>query len=105
VIAEDHFWCAVCDALALDDLRDVDYAQRLGRVEELNARVARALAQHTGADALAALERVGAPVAPALTPEAAQQPDGFPARLAHHRPRARERAPALDEHHAQPWPD
>ena len=80
VIAEDHFWAAVCDTLALDDVRDVAYAQRLSRVEALNERVADALARMQSSDTLAALERVGAPVAPTLTPETAQQPDGFPAR-------------------------
>jgi len=103
VIAEDHFWAAVCDAVGLHELRDIAYADRLSRVEELNDRVAGALDGMTSDDALRALGAAGAPVAPVLTPEAAVQPDGFPAQLAQHSTRTRGRAPELDEHHDDPW--
>jgi crotonobetainyl-CoA:carnitine CoA-transferase CaiB-like acyl-CoA transferase len=103
VIAEDHFWAAVCDAIGLPELRDVAYTDRLSRVEELNDRVAGALGNIASDDALRALRAAGAPVAPVLTPETATRPDGFPAQLAMHSTRPRRRAPDLDEHHGNPW--
>ena len=103
VIAEDHFWAAVCDALGLEELRSIAYVDRLGRVEELNDRVGDALARVASADALRALRAAGAPVAPVLRPEEAPRRDGFPARLAVHEPRARGGAPAVDEHREDPW--
>jgi crotonobetainyl-CoA:carnitine CoA-transferase CaiB-like acyl-CoA transferase len=103
VIAEDHFWAAVCDALALGSLRSIGYAERLGRVEELNGRVADALSKMTGDNALAALSAAGAPVAPVLAPEEVQVPEGFAAHLSVHSVRARERAPDIDEHRDDPW--
>lgn len=69
VIAEDHFWRAVCDALGIDALRDLPYAGRLDRVLECNERVADALAKITAADAVTRLEDSGAPVSPVLRPE------------------------------------
>jgi crotonobetainyl-CoA:carnitine CoA-transferase CaiB-like acyl-CoA transferase len=102
VIAEDHFWKAVCDALALADLRALTYAARLDRVEECNARVAAAIASLGCADVLDRLASAGAPVAPVLTAEEmVAEPQfvargiverdadgaprlGFPARLMHH---------------------
>jgi crotonobetainyl-CoA:carnitine CoA-transferase CaiB-like acyl-CoA transferase len=103
VIAEDHFWTAVCDALGLDDVRTVAYAERLARVAELNGRVADALASMPGDAALQALSETGAPAAPVLVPEAVVLPDGFPAKLGVHPLVTRGRAPQIDEHRASPW--
>jgi len=103
VIAEDHFWTAVCDALGLDDVRSLAYAQRLGRVAELNARVADTMSTLAGDEALRALSAAGAPVAPVLTPEEVVLPDGFPARLDAHELVTRGRAPQIDEHRDGPW--
>jgi crotonobetainyl-CoA:carnitine CoA-transferase CaiB-like acyl-CoA transferase len=69
VIAEDHFWRAVCDALDIAALRDLTYAERLDRVIECNERVADALAKIAASDAVRRLEAAGAPVAPVLRPE------------------------------------
>jgi crotonobetainyl-CoA:carnitine CoA-transferase CaiB-like acyl-CoA transferase len=80
VIAEDHFWAAVCDALGLGDVRDLAYGERLDRVEECNARVAGAIAALTTADALDRLVRAGAPVAPVLAPEEVVSEPQFVAR-------------------------
>jgi crotonobetainyl-CoA:carnitine CoA-transferase CaiB-like acyl-CoA transferase len=103
VIAEDHFWTAVCDALGLEELRDVAYMDRLPRVAELNDRVGRALASMPSEDAFAKLRDAGAPVAPVLLPEAVDHAEGFPARFAVHQPVARARVPELDEHRTDPW--
>ena len=103
VIAENHFWAAVCDALGIAHLRDLTYEERLDRVEECNAAVADGIARRTHDDAFAALRESGAPVAPVLTPEEATQPETFPARLTHHPPRVRSAAPERDEHRANPW--
>jgi crotonobetainyl-CoA:carnitine CoA-transferase CaiB-like acyl-CoA transferase len=69
VIAEDHFWRAVCDALGIDALRDLTYVERLDRVVECNERVAESLTKIDSADAVARLTDAGAPVAPVLRPE------------------------------------
>ena len=103
VIAEDHFWTAVCDALGLDDLRSIAYVERLSRVEALNERVGAAVAALPSAEALRALQDAGAPVAPVLRPEDAPRRDGFPARFGVHAPTPRASAPAIDEHRNDPW--
>ena len=75
VISEDHFWTAVCDALEIEGLRDLHYAQRLAQVEECNAAVAAAVARLDRDAAIARLADAGAPVAPVLTPsEAGRNP-------------------------------
>lgn len=102
VLAEDHLWRSVCDALGLDDLRDVVYADRLGCIARCNDAVARALGALARDDALARLTAEGAPATAVLTPTEmaehphlrargviAEQPDGrrrvgFPAVLRHH---------------------
>ncbi|MCU1426578.1 MAG: uctC [Actinomycetia bacterium] len=105
VIAEDHLWAAVCDGLRLPSLRDIAYAQRLDQVEALNAAIAGAVAATDRDDAIASLQRAGAPVAAVLDAEEAIGTDGFPAVLAAHAVRARGVAPGVDEHQSSPWPD
>ena len=68
VIAEDHFWAAVCDALGLAELAALTYGERLDRIDECNAAVAGAIADLDRDAAVARLTAAGAPVAPALTP-------------------------------------
>lgn len=114
VIAEDHFWQAVCDALGLDALHDLSYPQRLRRVEECNRAVATAIAALDADDARRRLTDAGAPVAPVLTPHEAgglphfrargvfvEERDGtrrvgFPAVLHVHPPRRPGPIPDLD---------
>jgi crotonobetainyl-CoA:carnitine CoA-transferase CaiB-like acyl-CoA transferase len=111
VIAEDHFWKAVCDALAIDDLASLTYVERLRAVEKCNDAVAAKIAMLSFDDALARLEAAGAPVTPVLTPVEmgsiehfrargviAEEGDGtrrvaFPAKLTAHPPRAPGPAP------------
>jgi crotonobetainyl-CoA:carnitine CoA-transferase CaiB-like acyl-CoA transferase len=81
----------------------VPYAERLGRVDELNRRVGDALARLPAPDALAALERAGAPVAPVLRPEDVERREGFPARFAHDPSGSRGPVPSVDQHRDDPW--
>lgn len=75
VIAEDHFWRAVCDALGIDALGTLSFAERNARVEECNDAIAVALAALPRDVALARLAEVRAPVAPVLAPsEMASEP-------------------------------
>jgi crotonobetainyl-CoA:carnitine CoA-transferase CaiB-like acyl-CoA transferase len=69
VIAEDHFWNAVCRALGIDDLASLAYAERLRAVEQCNDAVAAKIAALPFDDVLARLEAAGAPVTPVLTPD------------------------------------
>jgi len=113
VIAEDHFWTAVCDALGLDALRTLRHYERLDRYEECQAAVAGACASLRRDDAVERLAARGAPVAPVLTPDemaaheqfrsrAVVVPDtdgeprlGFPARLERHPSRPPGPSPAV----------
>jgi crotonobetainyl-CoA:carnitine CoA-transferase CaiB-like acyl-CoA transferase len=115
VIAEDHFWRAVCDALELVELADLTYVERLGKVEACNDAVARQLANIPRDDALSRLIAAGAPVTPVLTPDEmgadpnfrgrgviVEDPDGgrrvaFPAVLHSHPPRPPGAAPPLPD--------
>jgi crotonobetainyl-CoA:carnitine CoA-transferase CaiB-like acyl-CoA transferase len=80
VISEDHFWAAVCDALEIEGLRDLTYAQRLAQVEACNAAVATAVARLERDTAIARLVDAGAPVAPVLTPSESGRHAQFRAR-------------------------
>lgn len=113
VIAEDHFWQAVCDTLELSALRDLSHLERLARLGECDAALRGALAVLDRDDAITRLAAAGAPVAPVLTPEEAggheqfrsrgvfvEEPDGrlragFPAQLTVHPPRPPGPAPDL----------
>jgi crotonobetainyl-CoA:carnitine CoA-transferase CaiB-like acyl-CoA transferase len=69
VIAEDHFWRAVCDGLGIEGLGALKYFERLDRFEECQSAVVDAcvsLARDVVVERLAA---AGAPVTPILTPE------------------------------------
>jgi crotonobetainyl-CoA:carnitine CoA-transferase CaiB-like acyl-CoA transferase len=103
VIAEDHFWDVVCDALGIESLRGLSYERRNDRVEECNNAVAHAVASMSFDDALQALRATGAPVAPVLTAEEAVHPDGFPAKFANHQPRSRGATPEPDGDRFDPW--
>lgn len=118
-ITEAHFWSAICDALGLDDVRELSLAEQLDRAEELRARIAAAVAALTRAEALARFRATGAPAAPVHDRAAMladphlrargtviDGPDGRPA-LAHpvrfvaHPARGPAPPPRLDEHHGQ----
>jgi crotonobetainyl-CoA:carnitine CoA-transferase CaiB-like acyl-CoA transferase len=69
VIAEDHFWKAVCDGLGIERLGDLAYFDRLDRYEECQRAVADACAAVPRDLAVERLTAAGAPVTPVLTPE------------------------------------
>ena len=69
VIAEDHFWKAVCDALAIEGLGGLGYFERLDRFEECQGAVIAACARLPREVAVERLAAAGAPVTPVLTPE------------------------------------
>jgi crotonobetainyl-CoA:carnitine CoA-transferase CaiB-like acyl-CoA transferase len=67
VISEDHFWGALARTLGLDDVAGLPFADRLARTEELNARVAAAIATRQRDDLVEELFATGAPVSPVLS--------------------------------------
>jgi len=69
VIAEDHFWKAVCAGLGIAGLGELGYFDRLDRFEECQAAVSAACAALPRDVAVARLTAAGAPVTPVLTPE------------------------------------
>jgi crotonobetainyl-CoA:carnitine CoA-transferase CaiB-like acyl-CoA transferase len=71
VLAEQRLWDAICAGLGVGDLAGLDFASRMARADEVNARFAREIATLDAETALARLDASGAPVSPVLTPEAA----------------------------------
>ncbi len=69
VIAEDHFWDAVCDALGFPELAGLGHFERLDRFEECQGAVVDACAALSRDEAVQRLTAAGAPVTPVLTPE------------------------------------
>jgi crotonobetainyl-CoA:carnitine CoA-transferase CaiB-like acyl-CoA transferase len=80
VIAEDHFWRAVCDTLGIGTLRALSHIERLERLGECDAAIRGALAGIDCDDAITRLAAAGAPVAPVLTPEEAGRHEQFRSR-------------------------
>jgi CoA:oxalate CoA-transferase len=77
VLAEEHFWGALCEALELDDLRGIGLLERMERRDELRAAVAEALAQLTEESALARLQERDVPVAAILSRQEMLEHDHF----------------------------
>jgi crotonobetainyl-CoA:carnitine CoA-transferase CaiB-like acyl-CoA transferase len=69
VIAEDHFWKAVCDGLGIARLGDLGYFDRLDRYDDCQRAVVEACAALPRDLAVERLTAAGAPVTPVLTPE------------------------------------
>lgn len=66
VLTEDSFWSGLCRAFGLDDLLGLPLGARVARKKELDAEVARQIAQRTAAEAIDVLERHDVPVSPVL---------------------------------------
>ena len=80
-LSEPHLWRAIAEGLDLgEELASMTFAQRIGDVSGVNARVAKAIVELTRDEALERLQRAGAPVAPVLTPEEASVHEQFVAR-------------------------
>lgn len=116
VLTEDHFWEALCDVLGLAEFRDLPFLARMERVEELQGRVAAAIALASRESLVAAMLEAGVPVAPVADraemlelphfrergvvtrDEWASPSMGYPIRFERH-PAGRDAPPpALDEH-------
>ena len=67
VLAEDHFWTALCRALELRDMEDIGVVERVQRKAELDAIVSRTVARLSEKQAMARLQRYDVPVAPVLS--------------------------------------
>jgi len=122
VLTEDHFWDALCGTLGLRELVGLDFATRSGRLDELQARLAGAIAAQPRDEVVERLLAAGVPAAPVLDrrgmlslphlraieavttdPWSSEPAAGFPFRLARHPARRRRRAPHLDEHAGATW--
>jgi crotonobetainyl-CoA:carnitine CoA-transferase CaiB-like acyl-CoA transferase len=68
-LGEQHLFDGICKALGLDDLVGLPFLERLARTADVDARVRAAIAELNADDAFEMLERAGAPVSIALTPE------------------------------------
>ncbi|HVN50016.1 MAG TPA: CoA transferase [Acidimicrobiales bacterium] len=122
VLNEDHFWRPLCEALGLDDVAALDFVARSARADELQARLAGAVATHARDELVGALLGVGVPVAPvldrsgmlalphlsaidAVTTDArsTRRVAGFPVRFSRHPARRRAPAPDLDADVGATW--
>jgi crotonobetainyl-CoA:carnitine CoA-transferase CaiB-like acyl-CoA transferase len=68
-LGEQHLFDGICGALGLDDLVGLPFLQRLDQSDEINSRVADAMAKLDADDAFDRLREAGAPVSTVLTPE------------------------------------
>lgn len=116
VLTEDHFWHGLCRTLGLGEVAGLSFAERMGRLEELQDQVADALRRRGRDEVVDDLLSAGVPVAPvldrsemvglahlrerkAITREAWQDPaTGYPVSFKHHPAARRSPAPSLDEH-------
>ncbi|TDE34718.1 CoA transferase [Actinomadura sp. 6K520] len=112
VVSEDRLWGATCRALGIGEHADVPFAERLGRIGELDGAVTAAVAKLTRAEAVELLTAAGAPVAPVLSHaemlgldhfgQRAVQEEG-PVRTTVHPPLPEGPVAGLDEHRGQIW--
>ncbi len=116
VLSEDHFWRPLCAVLGMDDVGALSFVDRAARLDELQARVAAAIATRSRdelvAELLAAdvpaspvLDRAGMLAAPHFHVRAvvtsdpwAEVASGYPVRFADHPAARTTPPPALDEH-------
>jgi CoA:oxalate CoA-transferase len=112
VVSEERLWDATCRALGIGELAGIPFAERLGRIAELDGAVAAAIAKLTRDEAMARLTAAGAPVAPLLSHAEMTGLDHFrrrrvheegPVRTSVHPPLPRGGVPGLDEHRGQTW--
>lgn len=116
VVSEERLWAAACRALGITEYAQVPFAERRGRVAELDAVVAKAVAGMERDEALGLLEAAGAPVAPVLGRAEMMEHRHFryrgvvqdgtvgtPVRTTVHPPLPPGPIPELDEHRGQGW--
>jgi len=120
VIAEDHFWGAICDAFGIEDrLRNLDMVGRVQNDEEILGIITSAVASRKRSELVDLLGDSGA-LSPVLTREemlahpqfvqrnlvGIEAPDGvslmgYPVGLTNHRSKPPGRAPSADEHQGE----
>jgi crotonobetainyl-CoA:carnitine CoA-transferase CaiB-like acyl-CoA transferase len=66
VVNEQHFWKALCEALDLGDVADLDFATRSRQGAELQNTIANAIGSHTRDQLVARLLSANVPVSPVL---------------------------------------
>jgi len=66
IFTEDHFWAALCRALDLPDLAELDFRQRQDRASELRAVLGERIAERSRDELVAELDPLGIPVSPIL---------------------------------------
>ncbi|QKW33825.1 CoA transferase [Actinomadura sp. NAK00032] len=112
VVSEERLWAATCRALGIEAHAGVPFAERLGRIAELDGAVTAAVAKLTQAEAVERLTGAGAPVAPLLSHAEMLALDHFahrkvqdegPVRTAVHPPLKGGAVPGPDEHRGQGW--
>jgi crotonobetainyl-CoA:carnitine CoA-transferase CaiB-like acyl-CoA transferase len=117
VISEDHFWTSLCTVLGLNDVRELEFAERMARVDDLQSRVAAAIASRDRDELVDELLAADVPVAPVLdrtemlalehlrerdvaTSDPWADPSiGYPVRFERHVAARTSPPPGLDEHH------
>ncbi|MFG2014521.1 CaiB/BaiF CoA transferase family protein [Actinomadura geliboluensis] len=112
VVSEERLWAATCRALGIEEHAGVPFAERLGRIAELDGAVTAAVAKLTLDEAVERLTEAGAPVAPLLSHAEMLALDHFahrkvqdegPVRTTVHPPVEGGTAPEADEHRGQGW--
>ncbi|MGW5413789.1 CaiB/BaiF CoA transferase family protein [Actinomadura geliboluensis] len=112
VVSEERLWAATCRALGIEEHAGVPFAERLGRIAELDGAVTVAVAKLTLDEAVERLTEAGAPVAPLLSHAEMLALDHFahrkvqdegPVRTTVHPPVKGGTAPEADEHRGQGW--
>ncbi len=77
VVTEDHFWAPLCTQLGLDDVAGLGFGDRRARLDELQARLAGAIAGRPRDELVDQLLAAGVPVAPVLDRREMSQLDHF----------------------------
>lgn len=68
VTYEEHYWCALCEALALPELAATTFEERTARREEIEARLAQRLRELPADKARSRIAEYGVPAEPVLSP-------------------------------------
>jgi crotonobetainyl-CoA:carnitine CoA-transferase CaiB-like acyl-CoA transferase len=128
VLTENHFWASLCEVLGLDEVRDLSFADRMARVDELQSWVRAAISSRGRDELVDKLLAADVPVAPVLdraemlalphlrersvsTADPWAAPSiGYPVRFERHPAARTSPPPAVDEHHGagflpRPGPD
>lgn len=119
IVAEDHFWQGLCDAMDFGEYRELTAKERIARGDELRSRITTAFAGWKRDELVDHLLAADVPVAPVLEPEEMLRNAHFldrgtvtrtpwgdtmiahPIRTTKAKPPVFRKAPKLDEHRGQ----